>query len=184
MFNVVHPCQDGDPEFSETLRTALRATPVNVSILTTQDRAGVSHGLAVTTAVPFSTYRPAIIVAVKHGASAYPAICDSNYFCLNHIAAEEIDLLDRFSRSDLRAARFATGRWSIGPHGLPYLDSATACFFCDVQGAHAHEDQTVFIGRIVGVRRDPKLGRDGRDHREPLIWINGQAARLAGREYA
>jgi flavin reductase (DIM6/NTAB) family NADH-FMN oxidoreductase RutF len=180
MISCVHPCQDGDPEFSETLRGALRHTPVNVSILTTRDRARISHGLAVTTAVPFSTDRPAIIVAVKHSASAYPAILECNYFCLNQIAADEIDLLDRFSRSDLRASRFANGRWSIGPHGLPYLDSAMACFFCDVQGAHAHEDQTVFIGRIVGVR----LNHPGNDRREPLIWINGRAARLAGSEYA
>jgi len=180
MISLAHPCQDGDPAFAEKLRMALRGTPVNVSILTTRDRAGISHGLAVTTAVPFSTYRPAIIVAVKHSASAYPAIRDSSYFCLNQIAADEIDLLDRFSRSDLRAQRFASSRWSTGPHGLPYLDSATACFFCDVQGAHAHEDQTVFIGRIVGVRNS----RDGNDQREPLIWINGGAARLAGREYA
>lgn len=174
------PSRDGDPEFSESLRMALRGTAVNVSILTTRDRAGISHGIAVTTAVPFSTYRPAMIVAVKHSASAYPAICESNYFCLNQIAADEIDLLDRFSRSDLRSSRFATGRWSLGPHSLPYLDSATTCFFCDVQGAHAHEDQTVFIGRIVGVR----LANEGDRQREPLVWINGQAAKLAGREYA
>jgi flavin reductase (DIM6/NTAB) family NADH-FMN oxidoreductase RutF len=174
------PCRDCDPEFSESLRKALRGTAVNVSILTTRDRAGINHGIAVTTAVPFSTYRPAMIVAVKHSASAYPAICESNYFCLNQIAADEIDLLDRFSRSDLRASRFTTGRWSLGPHSLPYLDSATTCFFCDVVGAHAHEDQTVFIGRIVGVR----LPNEGDDVREPLVWINGRAATLAGREYA
>ena len=120
-----------------------------------------------------------MIVAVKHSASAYPAICESSYFCLNQIAADEIDLLDRFSHSDLRASRFTTGRWSLGPHGLPYLDSATTCFFCDVVGAHAHEDQTVFIGRIVGVR----LPNEGDSQREPLVWINGRAATLAGMEY-
>lgn len=79
----------------------------------------MNHGIAVTTAVPFSTYRPAMIVAVKHSASAYPAILDSNYFCLNQIAADEIDLLDRFSRSDRRTSRFATGCWSVGPFCLP-----------------------------------------------------------------
>lgn len=154
--------------------------PVNVSILTTQDRSGINHGLAVTTAVPFSTHRPAMIIAVKHSASAYPAIRDRNYFCLNQIAADEIELLDRFSRSDLRSQRFASGRWSEGPYGLPYLDNATACFFCDVQGAHAYEDQTVFIGRIVGVR----LVSGDNDRRAPLIWLNGRAARLAGSKYA
>lgn len=180
MYGPSLPCCDGDPEFSETLRTALRGTAVNVAILTTRDRAGASHGIVVTTGVPFSTYRPAMIVAVKHSASAYPAICDSNYFCLNQIAADEMDLLDRFSRSDLRASRFTAGRWSDGPFGLPYLDSATACFFCDVQGAHAHQDQTVFIGRIVGTRVDER----GRHASDPLIWINGGAARLQTREYA
>jgi flavin reductase (DIM6/NTAB) family NADH-FMN oxidoreductase RutF len=174
------PCRDGDPEFPESLRKALRGTAVNVSILTTCDRAGINHGLAVTTAVPFSTYRPAMIVAVKHSASAYPAICDSSYFCLNQIAADEIDLLDRFSRSDLRASRFTGGRWSVGPFNLPYLDHALTSFFCDVQGAHAHEDQTVFIASIVGVR----LGYAGSEDRDPLMWINGRAARIAGSEYA
>ncbi|MGP9790910.1 flavin reductase family protein [Roseinatronobacter sp. NSM] len=173
------PCCDGDPEFSEVLRTALRATAVNVSILTTRDRAGLNHGLAVTTAVPFSTYRPAMIVAVKHSASAYPAIRDRSYFCLNQIAADEIDLLEQFSRSDLRSSRFTTGRWSVGPGDLPYLDSALTCFFCDVHGAHAHADQTVFIGQIIGVR----LGQYRNAQRDPLMWINGRAARLAGREY-
>lgn len=180
MISLTHPSQDGDPKFSESLRMALRGTAVNVSILTTRDRAGVNHGLAVTTAVPFSCHQPAMIVAVKHSASAYPAICDSNYFCLNQIAADEIELLDRFGRSDQRSSRFVTGLWSAGPYGLPYLDTALACFFCDVQGAHAHEDQTVFIGRIVGVR----LGSDGNDRREPLIWLDGRAARLAEGEYA
>jgi flavin reductase (DIM6/NTAB) family NADH-FMN oxidoreductase RutF len=92
-----------------------------------------------------------------------------------------VDLLDRFSRSDLRSSRFDSGGWKVGLHGLPYLESATTCFFCDVKGAHAHEDQTVFIGRIEGVR----LGEDPvRRIRDPLIWINGRAARLAGREFA
>lgn len=174
-------CHDGDPEFSDSLRMALRGTAVNIALLTTRDRAGTFHGLAVTSAVPFSTNRPAMIVAVRHSASAYPAIRDCGYFCLNHIAADELDILDRFSRSDLRSSRFTIGRWKEGLHGLPYLESATTCFFCDVQGAHAHEDQTVFIGRIEGVRLgDDPLHRE----RDPLIWINGQAARLSGSEYA
>lgn len=179
MLNPSLLCRDDDAEFSESLRKALRGTIVNVSILTARDRSGACHGLAVTTAVPFSTHRPAMIVTVKHSASAFPAICDSNYFCLNQIAADEIDLLDRFSRSDLRSSRFTTGRWSVGPFGLPYLDSAMTCFFCEVQGKHAHEDQTVFIGRIVGV----KLTDSDKDDRDPLMWVNGRVARLAGREY-
>ena len=172
-------CREGESDFSDSLRRALRGTAVNVSLLTTRDRAGGYHGLAVTTAVPFATNRPAMIVAVNHSASAYPAIRESGYFCLNLISTDEIDLLDRFCRSDLRASRFTSEKWTAGLHGLPYLERATTCYFCDVQGAHAHEDQTVFIGRIDGVR----VGEDPCD-RDPLIWINGRAAKLAGREFA
>jgi flavin reductase (DIM6/NTAB) family NADH-FMN oxidoreductase RutF len=81
----------------------------------------------------------------------------------------------------LRASRFTSERWKAGLNGLPYLETATTSFFCDVQGAHAHEDQTVLIGRINGVW----LGNNpSRRERDPLIWINGKAARLAGGEYA
>jgi flavin reductase (DIM6/NTAB) family NADH-FMN oxidoreductase RutF len=181
MPDVTAMSREGDAEFSDQLRMALRGTAVNVALLTTRDRAGTYHGLAVTTAVPFSAHRPAMIVAVRHSASAYPAIRDCGYFCLNHIAADDIDILDRFSRSDLRSSRFVSSRWKVGLHGLPYLESATTCYFCDVSGAHAHEDQTVFIGRIEGVR----LGEDPfHRERDPLIWVNGHAARLSGREYA
>lgn len=173
--------REGEAEFSDSLRRALRGTVVNVSLLTTRDSAGGYHGLAVTTAVPFSTNRPAMIVALKHTASAYPAISETGYFCLNQISTDDIDLLDRFCRSELRSSRFTSDQWAEGPHGLPYLVGATTCFFCDVQSAHAHEDQTVFISRIDGVRLGER--RAGCD-RDPLIWINGGAARLAGREYA
>ena len=173
--------QDGECDFSKNLRQALRGTVVNVVLLTTRDRSGAFHGLAVTTAVPFSTHRPAIIVAVNNQASAFPAIRDSGYFCLNQITTNDIDLLDRFSRSDKRASRFTSERWVEGMHGLPYLARATTCFFCDVQQAYAHDDQTVFIGKIDGVRLGHRCPETPED---PLIWLNGGAAKLARREIA
>lgn len=173
--------REGEAEFSETLRMALRGTAVNVLLLTTCDRKGRYHGLAVTSAVPFSTQRPSMIVAVSHRVSAYPAICESGLFCLNQIAADDIELLDRFCRSDLRSSRFTSGSWNPGPKGLPYLETSTMCAFCEVQGEHVYEDQTVFVGRIEGVR----IGQTSEaSNRDPLIWMNGRAARLAGREYA
>jgi len=173
--------RDSEPEFSETLRMALRGTAVNVLLLTTRDRKRRYHGLAVTSAVPFSTQRPSMIVAVSHRASAYPAICESGLFCLNQIAVDDIELLDRFCQSDLRSSRFTSGNWSSGLNGLPYLETSTMSAFCEVQGEHVYEDQTVFVGRIEGVRIGPNSGKNERD---PLIWMNGRAARLAGSEYA
>lgn len=170
-----------DAAFTETLRQGLRASAVNVALLTTTDLEGRYHGLAVTTAVPFSTQQPSMIVAVSHSASAYPVIRDSGLFCLNQIASCDLDILDRFSRSDQRAERFTSDAWRPGPHGLPYLETATACFFCNVLGAHEYDDQTIFVSRIEDVRLGLRCGADGFD---PLIWINGGPAKLASREYA
>jgi len=170
-----------DAEFSETLRKGLRGTGVNVSLLTTRDLEGRYHGLAVTSAVPISTQVPSMIVAVRNAASAFPAIRESGMFCLNQITSKDIDLLDRFSRSDLRASRFANGNWRAGSAGLPYLTTATASFFCRVMSSQDHEDHTIFIGRIEGVRL---AGNSGAHEIDPLIWINGGPARLAGRAYA
>lgn len=174
-------CHDGDPGFAVALRAGLRATAVNVSLLTTRDIEGRYHGLAVTTAVPFATMEPSMIVAVAHKASAYPAITASGLFCLNQITNQDIELLDRFCRSDLRASRFTSADWRADATGLPYLENALASFFCRVTSAQVHGDQTVFISKIEGVRLGSKSG--GYDV-DPLIWINGGPARLAGRVHA
>ena len=172
--------RNGDSGFGDAVRRALRGSAVNVLLLTTRDRKGHCHGLAVTTAVPFCSKRPAMIVAVRQTASAYPAIRESGRFCLNQVSIDDMDLLNRFSRSDLRASRFTTSQWTEGPHGLPCLAQSALCFFCDVQGAHGHEDQTVFIGRIEAVRL--AKGHPG-PGRHPLVWINGRAAGLVEPAY-
>lgn len=180
-WGVTQQMRKSDIAFTESLRMGLRASAVNVSLLTTRDPEGRYHGLAVTTAVPFSTQQPSMIVAVSHSASAYPVIRDSGLFCLNQITSQDLEILDRFCRSDLRAARFTSEAWRPGPSGLPYLETATASFFCAVLGAHDYGDQTVFVSRIGDVRLGGRGGPDGFD---PLIWINGGPAKLAGREYA
>ena len=181
MDDVTEIFSDSDTEFSETLRMGLRGTAVNISLLTTRDLQGRCHGLTVTSAVPFSTRVPSMIVAVSHAASAFPAIRESGMYCLNQITSKDIELLDRFSRSDKRASRFANGDWRAGIRGLPFLATATASFFCTVTSAQTHEDQTVFIGRIEGIRL---ADCDGFAESDPLIWINGGPAKLAGRAFA
>jgi flavin reductase (DIM6/NTAB) family NADH-FMN oxidoreductase RutF len=170
-----------DAEFAEKLRKGLRSLAISVSLLTTRDEQGGFHGLAVTGAVPLSTTPPSIMVAVKQSASSYPAIRESNLFCINHISSGDMEILDRFCRSDMRSRRFASCLWEAGAHGLPYLHTATACFFCRCIGIHDHGDHTIFVGRIEGVW----LGDQGKpDNGDPIIWLNGAPVRLAGREHS
>lgn len=168
-----------DAEFDESVRRALRATAVTVSLLTTHDRDGQFHGLAVTAAVPFSTKSPSIVVAVQRSASAYSAILEAEEFCLNQISSSDVELLDSFSRSDMREARFSSPSWQSGHSGLPFLDTANTSFFCRVRGAHNYDDQTIFVGKIEAVRLNERITQRDQD---PLIWINGGPVRLTARE--
>jgi flavin reductase (DIM6/NTAB) family NADH-FMN oxidoreductase RutF len=170
-----------DAEFDESIRKALRATAVTVSLLTAYDREQRYHGLAVTAAVPFSTQSPSIVVAVQRSASAFSAILEGGQFCLNQISSSDVELLDSFCRSDMRDARFSSPSWRPGPSGLPYLETANTSFFCRVRGAHNYDDQTIFVGKIEAVRLSERGHCADQD---PLIWINGGPVRLAARESA
>ncbi|MFT6168881.1 MAG: flavin reductase (DIM6/NTAB) family NADH-FMN oxidoreductase RutF [Celeribacter sp.] len=175
MENRFDHCEDNDPEFPEMLRRGLRRTVVAISLLSTRDVEGRFCGMAVTAAIPFSVDKPSIIVAVNHDASVFPVVQSTGIFCLNQITRNDLDLLDRFSRSDLRASRFTSNNWRVGHRNLPYLTSAETNFFCRVQSAQKHGDQTVFIAGIEAVQ----VKDDDVQKCDPLIWINGGPARLA-----
>jgi flavin reductase (DIM6/NTAB) family NADH-FMN oxidoreductase RutF len=146
-------------EFAEKLRKGLRAAPTNVALLTTRDDDGCYFGLAVTSAVPFSTKKPSMIVAISHSTSSYPVIKASEIFCINQITSGDMGILDRFTRSDQRSSRFVSGIWRAGLWGLPFLETTTTSFFCSIKGAHDYGDHTVFVARIMGLR----LGRAGNE---------------------
>lgn len=176
-----HLYQDHHNLFEQRLREALRGSATSVAVLSTRDQDGGFHGLAITAAVPLPSPRPSIIVAINHTASAYPVIRDSGVFCLNQITSKDVDLLDSFCQSDFRASRFTVGTWHAGIFDLPYLVSATANYFCRVQGDFLYDDKTIFVGRIEGVRLG---GSEQNNQCDPLIWVNGGPARLAAGEYA
>jgi len=179
MYNAVSHFQSDEIEFSEKLRKGLRSSAISVSLLTTRDLQGIYHGLAVTGAVPLSTSLPSIMVAINRSASSYPAIQESNLYCINQITSRDMEILDRFCRRDMRARRFASCSWRPGLHGLPYLETAKTSFFCRVLGTHDYGDHTVFVGRIEGIRLGDNLEPG---HADPIIWINGAPARLAERQ--
>ena len=159
--------------FAEKLRQSMRASAISVSLITTRDEDGSYHGMAVTSANSLSMEPPSMMVAVNRTASSYPVLMRSRAFCLNMIHNGQMDMLDRFCRSEMRAARFASPEWRPGLYGLPYLETAIASLFCRVDESHDYGTHTVFFGRIEDIRTSPNM--EGSD---PLIWINGAPARF------
>jgi len=165
---------EADRDFAEKLRKSMRASAISVSLVTARDVDGSRHGMAVTSATSLSMDPPSMMVAINRSASSHPVIQRSGAFCLNLIHTGQMEMLDIFCRSDMRAVRFSSDEWKAGAYGLPYLDTAIANLFCRVEQAHDYGTHTVFFGRIEDIRTAAAI-----EAADPLIWINGAPAQLA-----
>lgn len=90
------------------------------------------------------------------------------------------DILERFSRSDMRDKRFTAEDWEEGPQKLPVLRGALASQICTVQGTYDYGTHTIFVGRV----EDVILLDSAANSVNPLIWLNGSLASLAVKSHA
>lgn len=154
---------------TESFRASMRITAASVSLITATDSDGVYHGMAVTSAVSLSMDPPSMLVAVNRSASIHPIISSSGRFCLNLMGDAHFDLLESFSRSDLRDRRFLPEYWVQGPDGVPVLRGALASQVCSVAEAHHYKTHTIFVGMVEHVL----LPTPGEERLVPLVWMNG-----------
>lgn len=172
---------EDEAEFAAKLRRGTRATATCISLVTTRDQKGRSHGLAVSSAVQLPTALPTMMVAVRQSTASCAVIQLSNLYCFNQISRMDLPVLQRFSRNEFSDMEFSSEPWRKGLYDLPYLETATMSFFCRVIDAHRYEDQTVFVGRIEGVRLAENIDRP---ECGPLMWRNGAPISFAAGEVA
>ncbi len=178
--------QDFDPEFSDlskrmqspcaaNFRTSMRATAASVALLTSRGADGKAYGMAVTSWASLSMDPPSMLVAVNRTASVHAVITSRRQFCLNLMSETHADILERFSRSDMRDKRFSDEDWLDGPFRLPVLRGALASQACTVQGTYDYGTHTIFVGRVEDVLLSDTVNANV----NPLLWLNGALASLA-----
>ncbi|NTG45500.1 flavin reductase family protein [Rhizobium rhizogenes] len=160
---------------TDLFRASMRIMAASVSLITTRDRAGAFHGMAVTSATSLCMSPPSMLVAVNRSASIHPIISDTGKFCLNLMGESHFELLECFSRSELRDRRFAQEHWHEGPDGLPILRGALASQVCTVEAAQDYGTHTIFIGKVDHVL----LPAATEERVAPLLWMNGSRTSLA-----
>jgi flavin reductase (DIM6/NTAB) family NADH-FMN oxidoreductase RutF len=177
--------QEFDPEFEDrskrstspcaaNFRTSMRATAASVALLTARSSDGTAFGMAVTSWGSLSMDPPSMLVAVNRTASVHAVIATSRHFCLNLMSEGHANILERFSRSDMRDKRFTDEDWEAGPKKLPVLRGALASQICTVQGTYDYGTHTIFLGRV----EDVMLPDAANNNLNPLIWLNGSLASL------
>jgi flavin reductase (DIM6/NTAB) family NADH-FMN oxidoreductase RutF len=159
----------------EAFRASMRLVASSVSLVTARDVEGKLHGMAVTSAGSLSMDPPSMMVAINRTASIHPVIHLTSAFSLNLMAEQQLDLLDRFSRSDMRDQRFSSDDWTVGPAGQPVLRGALSTHVCEVMASHDFGTHTVFFGNVRAVL----LPEASVEPAKPLLWMNGKGASIS-----
>lgn len=157
----------------ERFRASMRATAASISLVTSTDVDGKYHGMAATSWASMSMDPPSMLVAVNRSASVHAVISASRRYCLNLMRDSHSDILERFSRSDMRDVRFNGDQWR-NARGLPVLRGALASQLCSVDASYDYGTHTIFVGRVD----DVILLEPSSRLISPLIWVNGSRASI------
>lgn len=147
----------------------MRSLAASVSIVTARDASGNQHGMAVTSAMSLSMDPPSMMVAVNKTASIHPIISEMGFYAINLLDESQFELLEAFSRSDMRDRRFIDERWVKGAKQIPVLTGALSSHVCRVVAAHSFGTHTVFFGQVEEVIL-PEISPQSS---APIVWLDG-----------
>ncbi|MBM7044716.1 MULTISPECIES: flavin reductase family protein [Rhizobium] len=148
------------PLAADDFRAAMREFAAGVTVVTTLSKDG-KRGLTATAVCSLSAEPSTLLACINRDSDGYKAICESGFFCVNVLAAEQSELASRFAgRDGIRGERrFDLGDWENMRTGAPALADALAVFDCRTAGTLDWGSHTIFIGSVVAARVQP--GRPG-----------------------
>ncbi len=155
---------------TDTYKAGMRKLASGVSLITGSLN-GKQVGLIATAVTSVCAEPPTLLICVNQDASAHDAIDVSGHFCVNLVAADDLDIAKIFSSSSRREERFKTGAWQDLPSGSPMLLSSTAAFDCRIIRRMPFQSHTIFFGEVLGVHTS-----DGEV--EPLVYMESAFRRL------
>lgn len=151
----------------EEFRRALSRFASGVTIVTTKDAAGKSHGITVSAFCSVSLEPPLILVCIERTTASHRAIADSKRFVVNVLRENQRDISNHFAApSD---DKFAGIEYHAGIAEIPVLTAALANLECRLQNAYDGGDHTIFVGEIEHAVID-----DG----NPLVYFHGDYRKL------
>lgn len=139
-------------------RNVMGRFPTGVTIVATNDPAGVPVGLTVNAFSSVSLDPPLVLVCVGHTSSSHDTLIEGEGFSVNILSVGQADVALRFA-SEPSAGRFDEIDWSPGQLGNPLVSGAAAWMECALEGVLPGGDHSILLGRAkrFGVGEDPPL---------------------------
>ncbi len=145
------------------LRVALGQYATGVAVVTTVGGDGRPAGLTVNSFASVSLDPPLVLWSLGRNSACLPAFKACSHFAVNVLAADQVELSNRFAAAALD--RFAHLQWQPGLGGVPLLAGCCARFECSSEARHAGGDHLIFVGRVE---------RFDREERPPLVFHGGR----------
>lgn len=144
---------------AHSFRGAMRHLVGGVSIITVGRGKDIS-GMTVTSVSSLSVEPPTLIVSINRQSSSWPLLKRYGAFGLNILAADQIDIAEKFSgMGGLKGAeRFSPEQWATGSSGVPLLAGALASFDCEVEDIVERHSHALIIGRVQDMRSSKRKG--------------------------
>lgn len=160
-----------DPVTSVALefRQAMRRLATTVCVTTTR---ATEHpiGMTMTSVTSVSMDPPTVLICVHHSSRLGQILRVSSSYCINFLHSSQHEIAQAFGGALDTSERFSVGEWNLDYESAPYLETAQASVFCELESAAAVGTHIVIVGRVKEVRL---FGEP-----EPLIYSDGRYAAL------
>jgi 3-hydroxy-9,10-secoandrosta-1,3,5(10)-triene-9,17-dione monooxygenase reductase component len=158
------------PIDAKDLRAALGTFVTGVTIITTRAPNGKLVGLTANSFNSVSLSPPLILWSLSQFAPSLPAFQESGHFAVNILAADQMELANKFGRRSEDKFAGVSFREDIG--GVPIIDGIAASFTCRNEARHYGGDHVIFIGAVLAYTHTD---------RPPLVFARGRYADIRER---
>jgi flavin reductase (DIM6/NTAB) family NADH-FMN oxidoreductase RutF len=141
-----------------------------VAVVTARLPDGTPVGLTCNSLTSVSLDPPLVLFCVDRAAASRTAFLTAGHFALSLLAREDVELSERFARSDPEL-RFAGVAVREEATGAPILEDALAWLDCTLWKTVEAGDHTVIIGQV-------ETG-DSREDGHPLLYFRGRYGTVA-----
>lgn len=160
-------------ELSDGLRLGMRRLASGVCVVTTCAEDS-RYAMTASSVTSLSDSPASLLVCVNKTAAIQPFLSKGQPLAINILGADQEDVSNKCAQKNAGEERFEVGEWvEHEATQLPYLKSAQAVFFCEVDNEnHEYGTHQIVIGRLTDTII-PDVDVD------PLIYVNGQYQTLA-----
>ncbi|ANF81256.1 flavin oxidoreductase [Acinetobacter sp. NCu2D-2] len=147
---------------SKSFRRALGNFATGVTIMTAQNAKGDKVGVTANSFNSVSLDPPLILWSIDKRSSSYEVFAEASHFAVNILAADQIDLSNKFARS--KDDKYANVDFELGAGQAPVLKECSAVFECERYNIVEGGDHWIIIGRVVNFQdngRSPLLYHQG-----------------------